>query len=264
MKLARVRTRAGQVRLGVLEDDGSLTVIEGELLGEWRPGTERIAADQIERFLAPIEPPNIIAIGLNYRAHAIESGKAIPTAPVIFIKPTSAIVGQGDAIELPAAAPDEVDWEAELALIIKKRARKVSEAEALDYVLGWTAANDVSARDCQTRLDLQWARGKGFDTFAPLGPVIQTEGNPDALRIQCRIDGRTMQDSTTADMIFPCATLISYLSHQFTLLPGTVILTGTPQGVGFGLDPKRYLRAGEVVEVELEGVGVLRNPVVKG
>ena len=263
MKIVRVRTRDMAARHGVWEEDGSVRLIEGDILGDFNVTGERVAKESVQ-LLAPIEPPNIIAIGLNYREHAIESKKAIPTKPVMFIKPTTALVGTDEAIVLPPQAPDEVDWEGELALVISKKARNVSEADAMEYVLGWTCANDVSARDCQVRYDLQWARAKGFDTFCPLGPCIQTEGNPNNLRSATRVAGQTKQDHTTSDMIFTIEHLVSYISHQFTLLPGTVILTGTPAGVGYGHDPQRYLREGEVVEVEIEGVGILSNPVRKG
>jgi len=159
----------------------------------------------IHRFLPPIEPPNIFAIGRNYREHAAETGAQVPEKPLIFMKATTAIIGHDDTIVLPAAAPNEVDFEAELAVIIGRRARNVGEKEALDYVLGYTAANDVSARDCQ-RGDKQWSRAKGFDTFCPLGPWLVTadELNPDALSIRSRLNGRVMQDANTRDMLHSC------------------------------------------------------------
>jgi len=159
-------------------------------------------------------------------------------------------------------APDEVDYECELAIVMGKAAHNVVEDEALDYVLGYTCSNDVSARDCQLRLDMQWARGKSFDTFAPLGPCIQTEMDPDHARVCTRLNGQVMQDSNTSDLIFSCRKLVSYLSHCMTLLPGTVIMTGTPAGVGFTRKPPVFLRPGDVVEIEIEGIGVLRNRVI--
>lgn len=263
MKIVRVRTHGGQVCHGIWEDDGSVTRLEGDILGQWSAGGERLPVEAIERILVPIDPPNVIAIGLNYVGHAHETKMKLPTAPVIFLKATTSVIGPGEAILIPPQAPDEVDFEAELALVIGRQARGVTEAEALDYVLGWTAGNDVSARDCQARLDRQWARAKSFDTFCPLGPCIQTEGDPDQLKITSRLAGKVMQDSNTSDMIFSCRTLVSYLSHQFTLLPGTVILTGTPEGVGQTRVPPRYMKDGETIEIELEGVGILRNPVRK-
>lgn len=263
MKIVRVRTHEGQVCHGILEEDGSVTPIDGDILGVWSAGSERLPVESIERILAPIDPPNIVAIGLNYLSHAREMKMKLPSAPVIFLKATTSAIGPGDAIVLPPQAPDEVDFEAELSLVIGKKARGVSEAEAMDYVLGWTAGNDVSARDCQARLDRQWARAKSFDTFCPLGPCIQTEGDPDKLALRSRLAGVVMQDSNTSDMIFSCRALVSYLSHQFTLLPGTVIMTGTPEGVGQTRTPPRYMKDGEIIEIEVEGVGVLRNPVRK-
>jgi 2-keto-4-pentenoate hydratase/2-oxohepta-3-ene-1,7-dioic acid hydratase in catechol pathway len=160
-------------------------------------------------------------------------------------------------------APDEVDYEAELVIVIGKQARHVSEEEALEYVLGYTCGNDVSARDCQLRLDAQWARAKSFDTFAPLGPWIETELDVGDCRVQCRLNGATMQDGNTEDLIFGPRYLISYLSRCLTLLPGTAIMTGTPAGVGFARKPSVFLAPGDIVEVEIEGIGTLRNPVVK-
>lgn len=213
------------------------------------------------RLQAPVEPPNVFAIGTNYQSHIDETRAAIPERPLIFIKATTSVIGPDRAIELPRMAPGEVDYEGELALIIGRRTRHVTPEEALDSVLGYTCANDVSARDCQKRLDRQWARAKSFDTFCPLGPWIETELNPSDLRIRTRVNGDTLQDASTAHMIFDCRTLISYLSQAFTLLPGTVILTGTPEGVGMARDPEIYLQSGDKVEVEIEGIGVLSNPV---
>jgi len=164
---------------------------------------------------------------------------------------------------LPRIAPDEVDYECELAIVIGKTARHVSPATALDYVLGYTCANDVSARDCQLRLDGgQWSRGKSFDTFAPLGPWIETDLDPDNAEIMSRVNGREMQHSNTDDLIFDCRHIVAYLSEAMTLPPGTVIMTGTPSGVGFARKPPVFLRAGDVVEIEIAGIGVLRNPVI--
>jgi 2-keto-4-pentenoate hydratase/2-oxohepta-3-ene-1,7-dioic acid hydratase in catechol pathway len=206
---------------------------------------------------------NILCIGLNYRRHAIESNMPIPERPILFIKPTSTLCSHGDDIILPQT--DELDYECELAVIIGKAAKNVSEDDALSYVLGYTCANDVSARDWQLRLDKQWARGKSFDTFCPLGPHLVPASeipDPNALRIQTRVNGVTLQDSNTRDMIFSVREIISYLSHGMTLLPGTVILTGTPEGVAMGRSPSPWLKVGDVTEIEIEGIGVLRNTVV--
>jgi 2-keto-4-pentenoate hydratase/2-oxohepta-3-ene-1,7-dioic acid hydratase in catechol pathway len=260
-KIARFRTSDGTVAYGLVTADHTLQIIEGDILSAWRPIAQTVPLDQV-RLLPPVNPPNIIAIGLNYRAHAAESNMALPQRPVVFIKANTAVIGPEDEIVLPHTAPDEVDYECELAIVIGKTARNLSEAEALDCVLGYTCANDVSARDCQIRLDTQWARGKSFDTFAPIGPWIETEMDPDLAGLRTRLNGQTMQDSNTNDLIFSCRELISYLSHAMTLLPGTIIMTGTPSGVGFARKPPVFLRPGDVVEIEVDGIGVLRNPVV--
>ncbi|NLX42320.1 MAG: fumarylacetoacetate hydrolase family protein [Chloroflexi bacterium] len=246
---------------GLLEGDSTLRLIEGDIFGAYCTTEQRVALDAVQ-LLAPVTPPNIIAIGLNYRAHAIESNLPIPDRPVVFIKAGTSLTGPGAPIELPRMAPNEVDYECELAIVIGKRAKHVTADEALEYALGYTCANDVSARDLQTREDTQWARGKSFDTFAPLGPWIETELDPDNVRVRSRVNGQVMQDSNTNDLIFSCRELISYLSDAMTLLPGTVILTGTPSGVGFARKPPVFLRPGDLVEIDLEGIGVLANPVI--
>ena len=274
MKLIRFEDASGVVRVGEAVGTGGAGIgggastrgearlIRGDLFGAYDLTDETAA---VRRLLAPIEPVNVIAIGLNYRRHAEESGLAAPDAPVIFVKLTTSVITTGEPIVLPASAPDEVDYEAELAVVIGKPARKVTEADALKYVLGYTCANDVSARDCQVRIDKQWARAKSFDTFCPLGPclVVDPGMDPDALGVRTRLNGEVMQDSNTKDMIFSAPRLISYLSHQFTLVPGTVILTGTPEGVGFARKPPRYLRPGDTITVEIDGIGELTNPVVR-
>jgi 2-keto-4-pentenoate hydratase/2-oxohepta-3-ene-1,7-dioic acid hydratase in catechol pathway len=261
MNVVRFEDKTGQVRFGEQIDAATARVIAGDLFGSWKVTDEKA---EIKRLLAPVQPVNIIAIGLNYRRHAAEGGNQIPAEPLIFVKLTTCAIGPGDAIVLPASAPDEVDYEGELAVVIGRTARKVSEADALKYVLGCTCANDVSARDCQIRRDKQWARGKGFDTFCPLGPtlLVDADVNPNALAIRTRLNGQTMQNSSTADMIFSVPFLISYLSHQFTLLPGTVIITGTPEGVGCARKPPVFLRSGDSVSVEIESIGTLTNAVV--
>jgi len=198
-------------------------------------------------------PSKIIGIGQNYRAHAAEMGKGIPEEPLMFLKPRSALIADGAAIERPAGF-ERVDHEAELGVVIGKRAHRVSKDKALDHVLGYTCVNDVSCRDLQKK-DGQWARAKGFDTFCPIGPRIVPGLDPTRLRITCRVNGKTRQDSSTADMIFDVATLVSFCSQYMTLEAGDVISTGTPAGVG-------NLVAGDVCEIEIEGVGVLTNPVI--
>ncbi|MFW5997089.1 MAG: fumarylacetoacetate hydrolase family protein, partial [Lentisphaeria bacterium] len=213
--------------------------------------------------LAPVKPPNVCAIGLNYRDHARESGKEIPDHPLLFLKATSSVTSHNSEIQLPAMAPDEVDYEAELAVVIGRTAVNVSEAEAPDYIFGYTCGNDVSARDCQARYDSQWARAKSFDTFCPLGPWIETELDPRNLRIESRVNDTVMQSARTSDMIFACFKLVSFLSKCMTLYPRTVIMTGTPAGVGAGRNPPVFLRDGDLVEIEVEGIGRLSNRVVR-
>ncbi len=234
-------------------------VIAGELFAELR--VTDVAAS-LSALAAPLDPINIFAIGRNYAAHAQETGSQPPERPLVFMKPTTAVLAPNGVIRLPAPAPDVVDYEAELAVIIGRRARRVSASEALDFVFGYTCANDVSARDCQ-KSDKQWARAKGFDTFCPLGPWIvpAAEFDPRDVHVISRLNGETMQSARTSSMIFSVADLVSYLSHQFTLLPGTLILTGTPEGVGFVRQPPVLLRPGDTIEIEVEGIGVLTNTV---
>lgn len=208
-------------------------------------------------------PGKIVCVGLNYRDHAIESGMDIPTTPILFAKFSNTLIGHNDPIVLPAWS-SQVDYEAELAVVIGTRAAKVSVDDALGFVRGYTCANDVSARDLQFS-DGQWLRGKSLDTFCPLGPtVIPADQIPDpqALSITCRVNGEVLQDSNTKQMIFGVAELISFISQGITLEPGDVILTGTPVGVGFARTPPVFLKEGDVVEIEIERIGILSNPVV--
>lgn len=204
--------------------------------------------------------PKIVGVGLNYRAHAAESGQLVPTAPILFAKFSNTLCGDGDPIVLPRGG-GHVDAEAELAVVIGKTARNVPRARALDVVAGYCCANDVSERDAQNS-DGQWFRGKGYDTFCPLGPGITELPDPSDLRVVQRLNGEVLQDSRTSDLIFDIPTLIEYTSGVITLEPGDIILTGTPEGVGVVREPKIALAPGDIVEVEVEGIGVLRNPVV--
>ncbi|MCX8082715.1 MAG: fumarylacetoacetate hydrolase family protein [bacterium] len=222
----------------------------------------KVPLNSVKKFLPPVDPPNIIALGLNYKEHAKESKMELCPAPVVFLKATTAITGHLSPIVLPREAPDFVDYEAELVIVIGKRAKNVSKEDVSDFIFGYTCGNDVSARDCQMKLDRQWARAKSFDTFAPIGPWIETDISPDNLKIQSRVNGVLMQNANTSDMIFNVSEIVSYLSRQMTLLPGTFIMTGTPSGVGFAREPQVFLREGDNVEVEIEGIGILRNPVV--
>jgi 2-keto-4-pentenoate hydratase/2-oxohepta-3-ene-1,7-dioic acid hydratase in catechol pathway len=220
------------------------------------------------KFLPPIpDPQKIICLGLNYADHAKEGGVPIPKDPVLFSKYATALIGHEEAIVLPPVSK-EVDYEAELVIVVGKRGRHLTSEQAMEYVAGYTIGHDVSARDWQLKKDgKQWMVGKTFDTFAPTGPVMVTADevpNPHALGIRLRRNGETMQNSNTSQMIFSVAAILVYLSQVFTLEPGDLIFTGTPPGVGFARKPPVYLQAGDVVEVEIDGLGVLRNPVVQG
>ena len=257
MRIARFEHN-GQTQFGVVEKDTIAVLVGNPLNGIKRTGATVPLAKS--KLLAPLIPPNLIAIGRNYLEHAKESNDNAPKAPIVFLKATTSIIDPGATIELPAMAPTQVDYEAELAVVIGRTARRVSETDALKYVFGYTCANDVSARDCQ-RNDPQWARGKSFDTFAPLGPWIETELDPGNQRISLKLNGETMQEANTSIMIFNVPHLISYLSRCVTLLPGTIILTGTPAGCGFARKPPVFLKPGDTVDVEIEGIGKLSNPV---
>ncbi|NLE76877.1 MAG: fumarylacetoacetate hydrolase family protein [Chloroflexi bacterium] len=205
------------------------------------------------RLLAPCAPTKIIAVGRNYAAHAAEHGSQVPPEPLFFLKPPSSVIGPGDAIVYPALS-QHVEHEGELAVVIGRRMRHVADEDALAGVLGYTCAVDVTARDLQ-RKDGQWTRGKGFDTFCPLGPWLALGLDPTDLALACRVNGQLRQQARTGEMVFPVSHLIACASQVMTLEPGDVILTGTPAGVG-------PLHPGDQVEVEIEGIGLLRNPVV--
>jgi 2-keto-4-pentenoate hydratase/2-oxohepta-3-ene-1,7-dioic acid hydratase in catechol pathway len=248
-------------------DDPRFAVVEGEpgsevlhvvvgdpLYAPLQPTGETVPLADV-RLLAPVIPRSkVVGIGRNYADHAKELGNELPTRPLMFLTPNTAVVGPDDPIVLPPFS-DEVHYEGELAVVIGRICKDVPRERVDEVVLGYTCANDVTARDLQ-KSDGQWARAKGFDSSCPLGPWIATDLDPEDLRLTTRVDGETVQDGTTADMVFDVAELVSYASHAFTLLPGDVLLTGTPAGVG-------PLRAGQRVEVEVEGIGVLSNPVVE-
>ncbi len=264
MKIARFHDPSGVVRYGIPIDETHAHPLEGDL---YEGLTETSDTLSVSKWLAPVAPPNIFCIGLNYRAHAQETGAKIPGNPVIFMKPTTAITNPGDPVPLPAACErgPEVDYEAELTVVIGRTAKDVPEAQALHYVLGYTCANDISARKWQKHGGGgQWIRGKSFDGFCPLGPVLVTADeipDPQALDVRCLLNGETMQTGNTSDMIFTVAQLIAHISRDTTLLPGTLILTGTPPGVGFARKPPVFLADGDLVRVEIENIGALENPV---
>jgi 2-keto-4-pentenoate hydratase/2-oxohepta-3-ene-1,7-dioic acid hydratase in catechol pathway len=217
------------------------------------------------RLTAPLRPGKIVGIGLNYLDHIREQGiKSVPEQPVVFAKFASTVIGDGERIEVDRSLTQRADWEVELAVVVGRRMRSVPAEDALLHVFGYTVANDVSARDVQYG-DRQWVRGKSLDTFCPLGPVIVTPdelGEPSALPLRTRVNGEVVQDSSTAEMVFGVAELLAFCSRSFPLDPGDVLLTGTPWGCGEFMDPPRSLQDGDVVEVEVEGIGTLRNPVV--
>ena len=264
MRIVRFQT-GGHVHLGNEHGDGRVTLLEGDLFGDLRDSGEPA---RVEKRLTPLEPRDILCIGLNYRRHAEEGKQAIPTHPVLFMKNSGTVQNPGDPILLPRRLESrEVDYECELAVVIGKECRNVPRGRALDHVLGYTCANDVSARDWQRQGGGgQWCRGKSFATFCPLGPALVTRDeipDPNALRIRTILNGRTMQDWSTDDMIFDVPTLVEFLSASTVLRPGTVILTGTPHGVGFAQVPPVFLRAGDTVSIEIDGIGTLTNPVAE-
>jgi 2-keto-4-pentenoate hydratase/2-oxohepta-3-ene-1,7-dioic acid hydratase in catechol pathway len=265
MRIIRFQSPAGSVHYAAQQPDGSALVIEGDVYGEHKVTT---TVAEVAQLLAPVAPTAILCIGLNYRKHAAESGAKEPENPVLFMKSPGALQHPGQPILLPTKLKsNEVDYECELAVVIGKTAKNVSKEEALKYVLGYTAANDVSARDWQKNGGGgQWCRGKTFDTFCPLGPVLVTGdelGNPNALGIKTILNGETVQDWSTDDMIFDVPSIISFLSASTTLLPGTVILTGTPHGVGMARVPQLWLKAGDSITIEIEKIGQLTNPVAE-
>jgi 2-keto-4-pentenoate hydratase/2-oxohepta-3-ene-1,7-dioic acid hydratase in catechol pathway len=259
--------RNGTPSFGVLNNDTivSTSLAWTDILAGRKPDSGPEFNLNRVRLLAPVERPGkLIAIGKNYWDHCRETNSPPPDWPIIFTKFPTAIIGPGAAITWSAALTREVDFEAELGVVIGRTARRVAEADALDYVFGYTAANDVSARDLQFG-DGQWVRGKSLDTFCPLGPALVTAGDipdPQQLAIRCELNGATMQDSNTSEMIFNVAHLVSFCSQAFTLEPGDVIVTGTPHGVGAFRDPKVFMKHGDQIVVEIGGIGRLANPCV--
>ncbi len=263
MRIVRYLDSAGKAGFASEEADGSLLVIRGDIFS-----TFEITKDKalVTKRLAPLVPSMIWCIGLNYKHHAKETNSKIPEYPVLFAKGPGALQNPGDPILIPThLRSDQVDFECELAVVIGKTCKNVRRDAALSYVLGYTCANDVSARDWQIqRGGTQWCRGKTFDTFAPLGPCLVTRDeipDPHTLRIRTILNGETMQDWNTNDMIFDIPTVIEFLSGSTTLTPGTVILTGTPQGVGMARKPPVWLKAGDKVSIVIDKIGTLTNPV---
>jgi 2,4-didehydro-3-deoxy-L-rhamnonate hydrolase len=290
MKLVTYKPRASSPQLGAIVDNRVVNLAEasgGALPNDMRAFLElgedglriarRVATKKAAKengvalsdvkLMSPITNPNkVIAIGLNYLDHIRESNAQTPKIPIMFTKYTTSIIGHGDAIHWDPNETAKVDWEVELAVVIGKRAYRISEESVFDYIVGYTVCNDVSARDLQTERGDQWIRGKSMDTFCPLGPCIATKdeiADPHNLKLRTIVNGQTMQDSNTSELLFKIPHLVSYLSRAFTLLPGDVIITGTPPGVGMGMKPPVFLKDGDVVSVEIDGIGTLTNPCVE-
>jgi 2-keto-4-pentenoate hydratase/2-oxohepta-3-ene-1,7-dioic acid hydratase in catechol pathway len=265
MKIIRCLDSKGNIVRAAQEPDGSALKIAGDIFDSPRVTAEII---EVKKLLAPVQPTSIICIGLNYRKHAEETSAKFPEFPVVFFKGINTLQHPGEPIQIPThLRSDEVDYECELAVVIGRTCKNVSRQDALNYVLGYTCCNDVSARDWQIkRGGGQWSRGKTFDTFSPLGPCLVTADeipNPNALKIRTVLNGQVMQDWNTNDMIFDVPRLIEFLGGSTTLLPGTVILTGTPHGVGMAQKPPRWLKPGDSVSIEIEKIGMLTNPVIE-
>lgn len=264
MHIVRFLDENDKTCLGCEPENGKAEILHGSFPGEFERSGKRV---EIKQLLSPVNPPAIFCIGLNYRQHANETGMEPPNQPIVFMKNPAAVTAHGSEIILPESCRDplQVDYEVELAVVIGKSAKNVTASDALGYVAGYTIGNDVSARRWQKHGGGgQWVRGKSFDTFCPLGPFIVTTDeieNPDRLDLECRVNGQTMQKSNTSDMIFSVSRLIEYLSEDTTLLPGTVIMTGTPSGVGFARTPPVYLKPGDSVEMIIEAIGTLVNTV---
>jgi 2-keto-4-pentenoate hydratase/2-oxohepta-3-ene-1,7-dioic acid hydratase in catechol pathway len=251
MKFLRFRTQDSKVRQGYREA-GKVFEITGEILGEYHSTGNEYNFNDI-KFLPPCSPTKIVAVGLNYRNHAEELKKKIPDEPLLFIKPSTSIIGHEDKIIYPHHMSSRVDYEGELGVVIGKEAKWVNESDAVDYIFGYTCVNDVTARDLQVK-DVQYTRAKGFDSFAPLGPVIETEIDPSDLEISTFLNGELKQHARTSELIFNVPRLVSFISRVMTLLEGDVISTGTPAGIG-------PMKNGDKVEIEIQGIGTLRNYV---
>ncbi|MEN6434514.1 MAG: fumarylacetoacetate hydrolase family protein [Anaerolineaceae bacterium] len=251
MKLIRYQWKDQAVSYGWVHND-MVGEVEGDIFNEFRRHEAHIPLSQV-KLLPPVLPSKIICVGRNYVAHALEHGAEIPEIPILFLKPFSSLIGYQDEIRLPQQS-SQVEHEGELVVVIGKRGHGITTEKAAEYILGYSIANDVTARDLQ-RLDGQWTRGKGFDTFCPIGPWIETQFDPADAMLTCRVNNEIRQMVSTREMIFSIGQLVAFISSIMTLEPGDVILTGTPAGVG-------PLHAGDLVEVEIEGIGVLSNPVV--
>lgn len=267
MRIATVQTRDERKLAVDVDGDYRRLDFDLDLLSLVRSGTDPgdlALGDTVAGApTAPLQPGKIVAIGLNYRDHIRESGLSQPEQPLVFAKFPSSVTGPTDPIVVDRELTRQVDWEVELGVIVGRRMRNVAVGVALEYVFGYTVGNDVSARDVQFS-ESQWTRGKSLDTFCPIGPVVVTAdevADPQALALWTRVNGEVVQDSSTAEMLFGVAELLSFCSRSFTLEPGDLLLTGTPWGCGYFMDPPRMLEIGDVVECEVEGIGLLRNSV---
>lgn len=250
MKFLRVEYK-NEIYYAVENSDDSITLLDGDIFDCFSKTDISLSKNQV-KLLPPCCPSKIVAVGLNYADHASELNLTIPDFPALFLKPPSAVIGCGDDIIYPKMS-SQVDYEAELAIVIGKTASGIPAENSIDYIFGYTCLNDVTARDLQ-RVDSQWTRAKGFDTFAPIGPVISTGIDPDNAEIELRLNGELKQKSNTSNFIFKTGYLVSAISQIMTLYPGDIITTGTPSGIG-------PMKPGDIVEVEIDGIGILKNTV---
>lgn len=268
MKLVTFTSKQATPRIGILNDETvTMVASQGSMLSLIQSGiTPELTSERFKladvKLHAPLRPGKMIAVGKNYAAHAAETGSKPPETPLLFAKLTSSVISPGDTITWSEAITTQVDWEGELAVVIGKRARFVSEADAPKYIYGYTIANDVSARDLQNS-EPQWLRAKGLDTFCPLGPTVVTRNDvadPQKLHITTKVNGEVMQDAGTEQMIHQVYKLVAYCSQSFTLEPGDLILTGTPAGVALGMEKPQWLKDGDVISITIEPIGTLTNP----
>jgi 2-keto-4-pentenoate hydratase/2-oxohepta-3-ene-1,7-dioic acid hydratase in catechol pathway len=250
MKIARFKHKKKE-HWGILNKDASLSLLKNPPYSKIEKTTKKVLLNKV-RLLAPATPSKIILVGLNYKKHAKELNMKVPKEPIIFMKPPSALLNPGDKIQYPAISK-RVDYEAELAIIIKKKVKNIKASEAKKYILGYTCLNDVTARDLQNK-DGQWIRAKSFDTFCPIGPYLETKLNSSDLKIRAYLNGKIKQDSSTKDFIFSVSEIVSFVSRVMTLLPGDVISTGTPSGIG-------PMKKNDIIEIEIENIGRLKNKV---
>lgn len=252
MKFVKFRKKKGSEAYGIIEHS-TIKEIKGNIFTTFS-FTNNIYALNNVKLLAPCTPTKVVCIGTNYQAHAVEMGKPVPQDPKLFIKPDTTVIGPEDTIIYPDWMSSLVHYEAELAVVIGKKAYRIGNNDPFDYVFGYTCLNDVTARDLQ-RKDGQFTRGKGFDTFCPIGPCIETDLDPTNAKVKSRLNGQLRQDGNSDDLIFPVAQLVKFISDVMTLYPGDIIATGTPSGVG-------EMKKGDVIEIEVGNIGVLKNSVV--